>query len=152
MRFQLYRCTFPILLAWIGCGWYFARQLIPLRLEWVIVPISLKWIPFRSVLPILVDAIGYPFPRAFRWNFYWKVYAIPEDRTMSNVSGGYLSIYRVFEDRLSCYHLRRIFWGTYATITILLVLGILDQDIIGWLVIIQISHPLRHLQWACHLL
>ena len=48
----------------------------------------------------------------------------------------YLSIYLVFEDRLSYYHLRSIFLGRYATIDLLLALGIFGQAMSWWIDII----------------
>ena len=52
---------------------------------------------------------------------------------MSNVFGGYLPIYWVFEDMLSYNHLGSIFWGPYDIIAIILVLSILEQAMNGWL-------------------
>ena len=44
-----------------------------------------------------------------------------------------LSVCLVCEDRLSYYHLGRILLGNYATMVILLDLGILGQAMSGWL-------------------
>ena len=80
-----------------------------------------------------MGVIGDTFYRACRWRFYLRGYEIPGDITMSNFLDGYMYIYLVCEDILSYYQFGSILLGPYATIAVILALGILGPAMSRWL-------------------